>query len=755
MLESISNNLSIVIVIEIIGILISVGVYFKNPKSKPVKFFSLMTFCILLWVILGYLSHTIWFSMFNLFLYRLNLTVVCLFFIFAYYFSIYFPRENKRDMALDRIVIYSEIIIAFMMLFTDMIIKDVVFTDWGVNFILGDESFIFYTMVYFVTGLVFYNFYRKYFILSKRDKLKAFYFLIGITIFALMNLIFNVTYPITLGLFRYYWIGDYSTIVLLIFAAYAITKHELMGIKTLFTQVLIIVMSVILIIDIFLLSDNLTMQLLKMVVLITFLYFSRELVKSVRKEKEARGELEKAYGKINGYVKQLEAMNTDLAERNEDLRTLLETSGKASEALDSKKIAQDIVDSIPKNLKHLGYLGGVIVLYDNKKKLISTYAITESKIVEKAKSFLKTTFDKHEQNIENVDNYLIKTILEKKIFTGDNLADFIAPTVNKNICALIQKTVRAKSFISIPLISRGRAMGAILFVGKKEIKKIIQRDRDMLYMFSSHVGAAIENAKLYEQTSNQMKELAKLNESLESANENLKEVLEVKNEFLHITSHQLRTPLTAIRGMLSMWYEGDFDNLPESERKKILKRIYLSAERLNNITNDMLDALEIEGGLLKFQFTDASVKEIIKETIDTLKPNYDEKGIYVKFLPEKDVPETIKVEPNYIRQVFMNVIDNACKYTREGGVEIFLKNNGKYVDIVVKDTGVGVSEEDQKRLFEKFTRGKNAIKENASGSGLGLFIAKKIVEKHHGKMKFASEGVGKGSTVTISLVAKR
>ncbi|MFZ2969942.1 MAG: HAMP domain-containing sensor histidine kinase, partial [Minisyncoccia bacterium] len=188
---------------------------------------------------------------------------------------------------------------------------------------------------------------------------------------------------------------------------------------------------------------------------------------------------------------------------------------------------------------------------------------------------------------------------------------------------------------------------------------------------------------------------------------------------------------------------------------KILKRIYLSAERPNNITNDMLDALEIEGGLLKFQFTDASVKEIIKETIDTLKPNYDEKGIYVKFLPEKDVPETIKVEPNYIRQVFMNVIDNACKYTREGGVEIFLKNNEKYVDIVVKDTGVGVSEEDQKRLFEKFTRGKNAIKENASGSGLGLFIAKKIVEKHHGKMKFYSGGVGKGSTVTISLLAEK
>lgn len=249
-----------------------------------------------------------------------------------------------------------------------------------------------------------------------------------------------------------------------------------------------------------------------------------------------------------------------------------------------------------------------------------------------------------------------------------------------------------------------------------------------------------------------MKELAILNENLKHANENLKEAMEVKNEFLHITSHQLRTPLTAIRGMLSMWYEGDFDNLPESERKKILKRIYLSAERLNNITNDMLDALEIEGGLLKFQFTDVSLKKIIKETIDTLKPNYDKKGLYIKFKSDADIP-TVKVEPNYIRQVFMNVIDNASKYTREGGVEISLKSDGKYVNTIVKDTGVGVSEEDQRRMFEKFTRGKNAIKENVSGSGLGLFIAKKIVEKHHGKIKFMSEGVGKGSTVTISLIS--
>ncbi len=138
-------------------------------------------------------------------------------------------------------------------------------------------------------------------------------------------------------------------------------------------------------------------------------------------------------------------------------------------------------------------------------------------------------------------------------------------------------------------------------------------------MFSSHIGSTIENARLYEQTNNQMKELAKLNETLETKNENMKELMEMKNEFLHITSHQLRTPLTAIRGMLSMWVEGDYDNMTEEKKEEILKRIYLSAERLNNITNDMLDALELEGEMLKLQLNPVSIETIVQETIDTLK----------------------------------------------------------------------------------------------------------------------------------------
>ncbi|MBU4580378.1 GAF domain-containing sensor histidine kinase, partial [Patescibacteria group bacterium] len=466
------------------------------------------------------------------------------------------------------------------------------------------------------------------------------------------------------------------------------------------------------------------------------------------------GELEKAYEKINSYVSQLEMTNRNLAERNEDLRALLETSGKASEDIDPKKIAQDIVDSIPKNLGHLGYLGGIIVLYDKKNKLVNTYAITESKIVKKAKGFLKKTFDKHEQNIENIENYLIKTVLEKKIFTGGKLADFIAPTVNKNVCFLIQKTVGARSFISIPLISRGNAVGAILFVGKKEVKEIIQRDKDILYMFSSHIGAVIENAKLYEQTKEHLKELSKLNNDLKRVNQKLKDLLSMKNDFLHIVSHQLRTPLTAMRGFISMWNEGDFDNLPKDKMGEIKTRIVNNSERLNNMVNDMVMAMESEGEL-KVEFKPVDLKKLLAGNIEMLKPSFEKKDLYLKYKETtKNIPQ-IEADEKLLLNIFMNLMDNSEKYTDKGGLTIAVGQYGDNVKISFIDTGIGLSREDKKILFKKFSRGAKSNYINPNGSGLGLFIIKQIIRKHHGKIKATSKGEGKGTAFTITLPARQ
>jgi len=745
----------LIFLIIISGIYIALWVYFVDRKSKVNQFFFLFTITLLLYITFSYLSHNPNQFYQALLWKKLFLIMVAIFFICTYFLFIYIIKEERKYKILSKIVIIVETSFIFLIIFTDSIIKDVEIQEWGTNIVWGwiGKNVWFGTMIPFTLlfiGLLL----RKYYKSSAKERLRVEYFLSGIIFFTFMNLIFNVGFPLINNTFQYYKYGDYSAVPLFISFAYAITNRNLIGIKPLITQILIAIISIILLVDLFLLSDDLTMQLLKAGILIAFLYFSRGMVESVKKEKKAREELEETYKKIDQYVRDLENINVELEEKNEDLEALLKASDATAGVLDPEKIAQNIVDSIPVNLDHLGYKGGIIVLYNKEKETAHTYAMTESDIVKKAKKLLNKPFKKYSEPIDT-DNLVIKTIKTKEMQVGSKLEDFIAPTVNANICKMIQKLVKAKSFISIPIFSSGRIVGAIIFVGVKPEKEITQRDKDILFGFSSHIGAAIENAELYKKTNRQMKEMKKLNISLKNANQKLEELLKMKNEFLHITSHQLRTPLTAIRGMISMWYEGNFDNLSKRKKREMLKNICVSAERLNNITNDMLDALELEGGVFKFQFKQVSLEKIIKEAINTLKFNYDKKGLYINFnMKSKNMPN-IEAEPNYIRQIFLNLIDNACKYTNKGGTDISIKKSGKYAEIIVKDTGIGVSKKDQKKIFQKFTRSKEAITENASGSGLGLFIVKKIIKAHYGKIEFYSEGKGKGSTVKIYLPVKQ
>ncbi len=123
-IDLISANINIVALIEIFGLFIGIWVYLDNPKSRINQFFSLMTFFVLLWIIFGYLSHSQLYNLSNLILYRLNLAIVCIFFIFAYYFSIYFPKEGKQNNLLSKAIIILEFLISLVMIFTDLIIKE-------------------------------------------------------------------------------------------------------------------------------------------------------------------------------------------------------------------------------------------------------------------------------------------------------------------------------------------------------------------------------------------------------------------------------------------------------------------------------------------------------------------------------------------------------------------------------------------------------------------------------------------------------
>ena len=225
-----------------------------------------------------------------------------------------------------------------------------------------------------------------------------------------------------------------------------------------------------------------------------------------------------------------------------------------------------------------------------------------------------------------------------------------------------------------------------------------------------------------------------------------------KTQFLLATQHHLRTPLSIMKNYASMLLEGTYGKLGEIV-KHPLSGIYVSIERLIKVVNEFLDVaqLQLGKGVLKKTKTDM-INYLKKEIIEELLPSAKEKGLYLKLEPSKEKIPEIMIDQTKMKTAIYNVVDNGLKYTQKGGVTIKLQIvNGK-LQIVVKDTGIGIKKEEIAELFEKtFERGKEAEKLYTTGRGIGLYISKNFIEAHQGKIWAESEGEGKGSTFYIEL----
>jgi signal transduction histidine kinase len=240
-----------------------------------------------------------------------------------------------------------------------------------------------------------------------------------------------------------------------------------------------------------------------------------------------------------------------------------------------------------------------------------------------------------------------------------------------------------------------------------------------------------------------------LSKNLEIANLRLLELDKQKTEFVSLASHQLRGPLTAIKGYASMLNEGDYGQLPISAME-ILGRIQKSSHDMAVLITDYLDVTRIELGKVKYQPERFSLRDLLAEVEKELAPNVPKESLTLTIEEGAD-PRFVYADRNKIKQVVMNLIDNAVKYTPKGEVRATLTRNEGYARLEVKDNGVGINKTSLPHLFQKFSRAQNASKSNIRGTGLGLYIAKTIADHHRGRISATSEGEGKGSTFTFEL----
>lgn len=218
----------------------------------------------------------------------------------------------------------------------------------------------------------------------------------------------------------------------------------------------------------------------------------------------------------------------------------------------------------------------------------------------------------------------------------------------------------------------------------------------------------------------------------------LKEVDQMKDDFVSMASHELRTPLTAIRGYADLI--AGSGRLSDQDMENI-KKIEVSAEQLNTLVEDILDVSRLEQGRMKFEFTDVDVNQAVQEVFGVLKPMADQKKLSYVF--EKGDVGTLKLDPDRFKQVITNLVGNAIKYTKQGEVKVMTKKEGDRIEIRVSDTGIGLTAEEQKNLFRKFYRARNDDTKEIRGTGLGLWISAEIIRQMNGSISVESiKGTG-------------
>jgi len=297
---------------------------------------------------------------------------------------------------------------------------------------------------------------------------------------------------------------------------------------------------------------------------------------------------------------------------------------------------------------------------------------------------------------------------------------------------------------------KGKIIGLIVLGNKVSGDPYSVQDIKLLTVLSIQASIALENARLY----SQVQDLSQnLQDKVKEQTKNIEALSEMKSEFLKIVNHQLRTPTTIIMSLLSMVQEGSIKG--EEKIKETLNKVYLSSQRLITILDDILNAQELVGERPGLNLKPCQIENLISKAIEHFKFPASQKNLTLNFeKPKKPLPQ-ILLDEERIERVLKKIVDNAILYTEKEGVTIatnLIKEDKKeFIQIKVRDTGMGITKEDREKLFRIFSRGKEGVSRHPNGSGLGLYIAKEYIEAHQGKIGVQSEGKDKGSTFIITL----
>lgn len=428
--------------------------------------------------------------------------------------------------------------------------------------------------------------------------------------------------------------------------------------------------------------------------------------------------------------------NTELAVKNKALSLLGNLYETSILALKPEDLAKKISDSVRIALNY--ELVSVFLYKEELDSLVQVGSAFSDRLVD------ETRLSGHTLTgivIEKAStrSFFDPVIKNRKAMVNEKFGYLLKNAFSEEEVQSLSERAHLKSSLVYPLALGDRVLGTLLLSMNREFDSLPDYEREIIGSIVNVVSLAIDKSLTYQ--------------ALQVANEKLKSLDKLKTEFLSLAAHQLRSPLTAIRGYTSMLLEGSFGEV-DQKQKEAINRVYESSTHLSTVVEDLLNVSKIEAGGMKYVMAPFDLEKAAHDLAIDLSITAQKKGLALSFTSDSKPPYTVNGDMEKIRQVILNIIDNAIKYTEKGTIVVALSKNvaAKMIRIAITDSGMGISAEEKEKLFQKFSRGAGG-KTNTGGSGLGLYLAKQIAEAHGGHISIDSPGVGKGSTFSIEFKA--
>ncbi len=722
----------IILATSLTNFYLGIFVWRRNPNRKLNRYFGILGIIMGLWVFNNFLFRLSP----SLFLIRNSYAVGALVPTLSLFWIL-----NLTERKITKIVQLS--ILTFGTIFFilphlgGLIIQELVTINFaGYEGVTGPLFNVYSGYVVALQAIIFYQLFRAYrqFSGQKREQIQL--VLVGTTIWMVIVLTVSLLLPLV-GILEFTSLDSPTSLIFVGFIAYAITRYQLMDIKAIIARTI---------------TFGLLVAILTSIygILSALIGFSFESFYAREANPIFVGAVVAVFIAI-GYqpLRSLVARITDrfLFKKAYDADELL---GKISEVTSSITNIKTLLEHITQTLNDAFHFEKLaIVLLDENKKLVIAHKEGFNPGVAEALTTYPKAIEILYKEIQQVPGLMVLDEMKTQYENGE-----FKPASPELLAALLENDLA----IIAPLYVNKQLIGVMAIGNKKSGDSYTQQDLSTLRIIAGQSAVGIENARLY----NQLKgfnvkleaEVTKKTAELQKANDELRQLDRAKSEFISIASHQLRTPLTVIKGYISMMQEGSFGKVPPKILENLTK-VYASNERLIGLVENLLDISRIESGRQQYEWSKIHLEDLAQTVVENLKQNAKERNLkLILHKLKKKTPEVI-VDANKLHEVMMNFVDNALKYTPEGSVDVHVLPEPKgMVTFSVKDTGKGITPDMKDLLFRKFSRGKDSFKLHTEGVGLGLYVAKMLIDQHGGKIWADSEGEGKGSTFSFSIPVK-